>query len=91
MFGFYNTLLCSSMLSSSSSLPLWADFQATAPVSIPVCPELAGLGSDNGISVSWQSPPVIFKGASVSEAFSADSTTTPHHRLCLKIVILQSM
>ncbi|KAM7404861.1 hypothetical protein PAMP_012172 [Pampus punctatissimus] len=45
-------------------------YQATAPVSIPVCPELAGLGSGNvtgpgtgnGISVSWQSPPVIFKG-----------------------------
>ncbi|KAK2851532.1 hypothetical protein Q5P01_007808 [Channa striata] len=48
-------------------------YQATAPVSIPVGPELAGLGSGNGtgpgtgtgnaISVSWQSPPVIFKGA----------------------------
>lgn len=47
-------------------------YQATAPVSIPVGPELAGIGSgngigpgtgtDNGISVSWQSPPVIFKG-----------------------------
>ncbi|XP_072222698.1 zinc finger protein 704 isoform X1 [Leuresthes tenuis] len=47
-------------------------YQATAPVSIPVGPELAGIGSGNGIgpgtgtgndiSVSWQSPPVIFKG-----------------------------
>lgn len=55
-------------------------FQATAPVSIPVGPELAGLGSGNvtgpgngtgnAISVSWQSPPVIFKGAPVSEALS---------------------
>lgn len=57
-------------------------FQATAPVSIPVGPELAGLGSGNGtgpgtgtgngISVSWQSPPVIFKGVPVSEALSHD-------------------
>ncbi|XP_065817392.1 zinc finger protein 704 isoform X1 [Labrus bergylta] len=48
-------------------------YQATAPVSIPVGPELAdlgngngtgpGIGIGNGISVSWQSPPVIFKGA----------------------------
>lgn len=84
VFCFYNTLcvlLC-------SPLPLlWGRppsvFQATAPVSIPACPELAGLGSDNGISVSWQSPPVIFKGASVSEAFSADSTTS-HHIWALK-------
>lgn len=56
-------------------------FQATAPVSIPVGPELAGLGSGNGsgpgtgpgpgnaISVSWQSPHVIFKGAPVSAPF----------------------
>lgn len=52
-------------------------FQATAPVNIPVGPEIAGLGSgngtgpgigtENGISVSWQSPPVIFKGVPVSE------------------------
>lgn len=72
LFCFSNTLLCSLTLSASSSPPLWgwppSVFQATAPVSIPVCPELAGLGSDNGISVSWQSPPVIFKGASVSDA-----------------------
>lgn len=55
-------------------------FQATAPVSIPVGPELAGIGSGNGIgpgtgtgngiSVSWQSPPYIFKGVPVSEALS---------------------
>lgn len=55
-------------------------FQATAPVSIPVGPELAGIGSGNGIgpgtgtgngiSESWQPPPVIFKGAPVSEALS---------------------
>ncbi|XP_074537381.1 zinc finger protein 704 isoform X1 [Halichoeres trimaculatus] len=48
-------------------------YQATAPVSIPVGPDLAelgsvngtgpGIGTGNGISVSWQSPPVIFKGA----------------------------
>lgn len=72
LFCFYNTLLCSLTLSASFSPPLWdwppSVFQATAPVSIPVCPELAGLGSDNGISVSWQSPPVIFKGTSVSDA-----------------------
>lgn len=30
----------------------------------------AGIGTENGISVSWQSPPVIFKGVSVSEALS---------------------
>lgn len=29
-----------------------------------------GTGTGNGISVSWQSPPVIFKGALVSEALS---------------------
>ncbi|XP_024148948.1 zinc finger protein 704 isoform X1 [Oryzias melastigma] len=49
-------------------------YQATAPVSIPVGPELAGIGNgngigpgtgtENGISVSWQSPPYIFKGVS---------------------------
>lgn len=49
-------------------------YQATAPVNIPVVSELAGLGNTNGtgpltgtgngISVSWQSPPVIFKGVS---------------------------
>ncbi|XP_071233023.1 zinc finger protein 704-like isoform X1 [Salvelinus alpinus] len=41
-------------------------YQATAPVSIPVCSEQAdgneGIGNGDGISVSWQSPPVIFKG-----------------------------
>lgn len=72
LFCFYNTLLCWPTLSTLSSPALrgWPPsvFQATAPVSIPVCPELAGLGSDNGVSVSWQSPPVIFKGASVSDA-----------------------
>lgn len=81
--------LCSPTLFFSSSYLLcpllallgWLSiFQATAPVSIPVGPELAGLGSgngsgagigtENGISVSWQSPPVIFKGVSVSEALS---------------------
>uniref|UniRef100_A0A3P9JWV5 Si:rp71-79p20.2 n=1 Tax=Oryzias latipes TaxID=8090 RepID=A0A3P9JWV5_ORYLA len=49
-------------------------YQATAPVSIPVGPELAGIGNgngigpgtgtENGISVPWQSPPYIFKGVS---------------------------
>lgn len=55
-------------------------FQATAPVRIPVGPELAGLGNGNGtgpghgtgngISVSWQSPHVLFKGVpALSHAF----------------------
>ncbi|KAL2103960.1 hypothetical protein ACEWY4_000828 [Coilia grayii] len=35
-------------------------YQATAPVNIPMSSEK--LESENGISVSWQSPPVIFKG-----------------------------
>lgn len=88
---FFCTLPCSIFLSALSPphppfCPLLAMagwlfmFQATAPVSIPVGPELAGLGSgrgtgpgigtENGISVSWQSPPVIFKGVPVSEALS---------------------
>ncbi|KAL6119083.1 slc2a4rg [Pungitius sinensis] len=45
-------------------------YQATAPVSIPVGPGLAGLangtgpgiGTRDGLSVSWQPPPLIFKG-----------------------------
>ena len=39
--------------------------QATAPVSIPVCSELAGPASGRDISVSWQSPHTIFKGLPV--------------------------
>ncbi|KAG7472443.1 hypothetical protein MATL_G00108780 [Megalops atlanticus] len=35
-------------------------YQATAPVSVPVSPKL--IQSESGISMSWQSPPVIFKG-----------------------------
>ncbi|XP_041953458.1 zinc finger protein 704 isoform X1 [Alosa sapidissima] len=35
-------------------------YQATAPVNIPISSET--IESENGISVSWQSPPVIFKG-----------------------------
>ncbi|XP_046896004.1 zinc finger protein 704 isoform X1 [Hypomesus transpacificus] len=37
-------------------------YQATAPVSIPVCSELAGPASGRDISVSWQSTHTIFKG-----------------------------
>lgn len=69
-----------SVVSSPGHVGWLSMFQATAPVSIPVGPELAGVGSGNGIgpgtgtgngiSVSWQSPPVIFKGVSVSEALS---------------------
>lgn len=69
-----------SVVSSSGFVGWLSMFQATAPVSIPVGPELAGIGSGNGIgpgtgtgngiSVSWQSPPVIFKGVPVSEAWS---------------------
>ncbi|XP_011600797.1 zinc finger protein 704 isoform X1 [Takifugu rubripes] len=65
--GFQNhapTLLSQSAPSALCHIRTDHAYQATAPVSIPVCPELAELGSDNGISVSWQSPPVIFKGAS---------------------------
>uniref|UniRef100_W5MCP4 SLC2A4 regulator n=2 Tax=Lepisosteus oculatus TaxID=7918 RepID=W5MCP4_LEPOC len=36
-------------------------YQATAPVSIPVSSKF--IPSENGISISWQSPPVIFKGS----------------------------
>ncbi|KAG9332622.1 hypothetical protein JZ751_014720 [Albula glossodonta] len=35
-------------------------YQATAPVSIPVSSKL--IQSESGISMSWQSPPIIFKG-----------------------------
>ncbi|XP_026187393.1 zinc finger protein 704 isoform X2 [Mastacembelus armatus] len=67
------TLLSQSAPSTLCHIRTDHAYQATAPVSIPVGPELAGLGSGNGtgpgtgngngISVSWQSPPVIFKGA----------------------------
>ncbi|KAJ0036696.1 hypothetical protein NQD34_005373 [Periophthalmus magnuspinnatus] len=66
------TLLSQSAPSTLCHIRTDHAYQATAPVSIPVVPELAGLGntngtgplteSSNGISVSWQSPPVIFKG-----------------------------
>ncbi|XP_030279068.1 SLC2A4 regulator isoform X1 [Sparus aurata] len=66
------TLLSQSAPSTLCHIRTDHAYQATAPVSIPVGPELAGLGSgrgtgpgigtENGISVSWQSPPVIFKG-----------------------------
>ncbi|XP_035512619.1 SLC2A4 regulator isoform X1 [Morone saxatilis] len=66
------TLLSQSAPSTLCHIRTDHAYQATAPVSIPVGPELAGLGSGNGtgpgigtgngISVSWQSPPVIFKG-----------------------------
>ncbi|XP_041112532.1 zinc finger protein 704-like isoform X1 [Polyodon spathula] len=36
-------------------------YQATVPVSIPVSSKF--IPSENGISISWQSPPVIFKGS----------------------------
>lgn len=80
---FYLHFSCPSSFPSCPLLAMvgWLSlFQATAPVSIPVGPELAGLGNGNGtgpgigtgngISVSWQSPPVIFKGVPVSEALS---------------------
>ncbi|XP_034446832.1 zinc finger protein 704 isoform X1 [Hippoglossus hippoglossus] len=66
------TLLSQSAPSTLCHIRTDHAYQATAPVSIPVGPELAGLdsgngtrpgtGIGNGISVSWQSPPVIFKG-----------------------------
>ncbi|XP_028438930.1 LOW QUALITY PROTEIN: zinc finger protein 704 [Perca flavescens] len=66
------TLLSQSAPSTLCHIRTDHAYQATAPVSIPVGPELAGLGNGNGtgpgigtgngISVSWQSPPVIFKG-----------------------------
>ncbi|XP_042264852.1 SLC2A4 regulator isoform X1 [Thunnus maccoyii] len=68
------TLLSQSAPSTLCHIRTDHAYQATAPVSIPVGPELAELGSGNGtgpgtgtgtgngISVSWQSPPVIFKG-----------------------------
>ncbi|KAG2461469.1 ZN704 protein, partial [Polypterus senegalus] len=36
-------------------------YQATNPMSIPVSSKFAP--NENGISISWQSPPVIFKGS----------------------------
>lgn len=73
-------------------------FQATAPVNIPVVSELAGLGNTNGtgpltgtgngISVSWQSPPVIFKGVSVSEALSHAFSSSPQPLLPLLLLHL---
>ncbi|XP_068188312.1 zinc finger protein 704 isoform X1 [Antennarius striatus] len=66
------TLLSQSAPSTLCHIHTDHAYQATAPVSVPVGPELAGLGSGNGtgpemgtenvISVSWQTPPVIFKG-----------------------------
>ncbi|XP_045913635.1 zinc finger protein 704 isoform X1 [Micropterus dolomieu] len=66
------TLLSQSAPSTLCHIRTDHAYQATAPVSIPAGPELAGLGNGNGtgpgigtgngISVSWQSPPVIFKG-----------------------------
>uniref|UniRef100_A0A8C5DZB6 C2H2-type domain-containing protein n=2 Tax=Gouania willdenowi TaxID=441366 RepID=A0A8C5DZB6_GOUWI len=68
------TLLSQSAPSTLCHIRTDHAYQATAPVSIPVCPELAGIangngigpgtGSGNGISVSWQSPAVMFKGVS---------------------------
>lgn len=79
LFAHFPSLLVS-VVSSPGYVGWLSMFQATAPVSIPVGPELAGIGSGNGIgpgtgtgngiSVSWQSPPVIFKGIPVSEALS---------------------
>lgn len=73
-------------------------FQATAPVNIPVVSELAGLGNTNGtgpltgtgngISVSWQSPPVIFKGVSVSEALSHAFSSSAQPLLPLLLLYL---
>lgn len=66
------TLLSQSAPSTLCHIRTDHAYQATAPVNIPVVPELAELGNTNGtrpltgtgngISVSWQSPPVIFKG-----------------------------
>lgn len=66
------TLLSQSAPSTLCHIRTDHAYQATAPVSIPVVPEMAGLGNTNGtgplsesssaVSMSWQSPPVIFKG-----------------------------
>ncbi|XP_034028519.1 zinc finger protein 704 isoform X2 [Thalassophryne amazonica] len=63
------TLLSQSAPSTLCHIHTDHAYQATAPVSIPVGPELAGhssngtgTGTVNALSVSWQSPPVIFKG-----------------------------
>jgi len=81
-----------SVVSSPGCVGWLSMFQATAPVSIPVGPELAGIGSGNGIgpgtgtgndiSVSWQSPPVIFKGIPVSEALSHGFLSQSSHLSC---------
>ncbi|KAF7662814.1 hypothetical protein LDENG_00225630 [Lucifuga dentata] len=99
------TLLSQSAPSALCHIRTDHAYQATAPVSIPVGPELAGLGggkgngsgteTGNGISVSWQSPPVIFKGVlgpvnhvrtvSIGEkrqpAASTHTTVTKNHAL----------
>lgn len=66
------TLLSQSAPSTLCHIRTDHAYQATAPVSVPVVPEMTGLdntngtgpltGNSNAISVSWQSPPVIFKG-----------------------------
>ncbi|XP_053705363.1 zinc finger protein 704 isoform X1 [Synchiropus splendidus] len=68
------TLLSQSAPSTLCHIRTDHAYQATAPVSINMGPELTelasgnearpGIGTGNGISVSWQSPPVIFKGVS---------------------------
>lgn len=61
------------------SRPCWAGVQATAPLSAPAGPQSAqldsgsgsgsgsGAAAGSGVSVWWQTPPALFKGASVSE------------------------
>ncbi|KAJ4933798.1 hypothetical protein JOQ06_006609 [Pogonophryne albipinna] len=66
------TLLSQSAPSTLCHIRTDHAYQATAPVRIPLGHELAGLGNGNGtrpghgtgngISVSWQSPHVLFKG-----------------------------
>eukprot|EP00063_Salmo_salar_P015369 XP_013990204.1 PREDICTED: SLC2A4 regulator isoform X3 [Salmo salar] len=60
------TLLSQSAPSTLCHIRTDHAYQATAPVSIPVCSEQVGgndgIGNGDGISVSWQSSPVIFKG-----------------------------
>ncbi|XP_061114254.1 zinc finger protein 704-like isoform X1 [Conger conger] len=56
----YHTPLSQSAPSTLCHIRTDHAYQATAPVSIPMSSKF--IQSENGMSMSWQSPPIIFKG-----------------------------